>query len=567
MEKRWVIRETNMQAVSVLQDALGIHPVLCKLLVDRGIRTYDEAKLFFRPSLEHLHDPFLMKDMDKAVARIKAAFEQNERILIYGDYDVDGTTSVALMFLFLNPIYPNIDYYIPDRYKEGYGISQQGIDYAKENNCGLIIALDCGIKAIEQARYATEKGIDMVICDHHLPGEELPQVSALLDPHQPGCPYPYKYLSGCGIGFKLAQALAIGLEMPPESAYRLLDLTAISIASDIVPLTGENRVLAHFGLQKMNEDPVTGVKALMDVSEITAPMSISKIVFGLGPRINAAGRIDDARKAVRMLVSSTDSFAREHADVLQGHNMDRKEIDKQMTAEAIAMLEDDPLTPERVTNVLYNPEWHKGVVGIVASRVMDSYYKPTIMLTRSNGVIAGSARSVKGFDVHEALKQCEEHLEQFGGHMYAAGMTLLPEKLDAFRARFEEVVKDNISPEQLIPELEIDAEIGLEDVNRKFFNILRQFAPYGPENMPPLFITRNLTCNGRSKVVGNGHLKLDIRDNAGNRANGIAFMQAKHFPYVASRYPYDLAYYIEENHFRDRVSLQLNVKDLRAHTL
>ena len=564
MERRWVIKETDNNAVMQLQEALGIHPVLCKLLVDRGIDTYDKARYFFRPELEHLHDPFLMKDMDKAVDRIVAAMSAGERILIYGDYDVDGTTSVALMFLYLNPVYPNIDYYIPNRYKEGYGISMQGIDYASDNNCSLIIALDCGVKAIEQARYAAEKSIDMIICDHHLPGEELPEVVALLDPHQPGCAYPYKYLSGCGLGFKLAQALTLHQGWDMEHVYNLLDLVTVSIASDIVPITGENRVLAYYGLKKIDTNPILGLKALMEVSNLQAPMSISKIVFGLGPRINAAGRLDDARKAVRMLISSTDAFARDNADVLQTHNLDRKEIDKQITSEALEMLEHDPLTPERVTNVLFNPEWHKGVIGIVASRVMDQYYKPTVMLTRSNGVVAGSARSVKGFDVYEAISACSEYLEQFGGHMYAAGLTMAPEQVQPFRNKFEEVVKATILPEQLIPEIDIDAELQLSDINNKFYNILRQFAPFGPENMPPLFFTGQLTCNGRSKVVGNGHLKLDIRDKSRNRANGIAFQQATHFPYVHSGYPFDLAYYIEENHFNGQVSLQLNVKDIRA---
>ena len=567
MEKRWVVRKTDEQKVQALQEALNIHPVLCKLLVDRGIETFEDAKTFFRPSLDQLLDPFLMKDMDKAVARIKSAMDNRERILIYGDYDVDGTTSVSLMFLFLNPIYPNIDYYIPNRYTEGYGISTQGIDYAVENKCGLIIALDCGVKAVEQAKYATESGVDMIICDHHLPGEVIPDVVALLDPHQPGCDYPYKYLSGCGIGFKLAQGFTKYADLDPKGVLNLLDLVTVSIASDIVPLTGENRVLAHFGLQKINSDPLTGLQALMEVSDMRPPVTISKIVFGLGPRINAAGRLDDAKKAVRMLVASTPQFAQEHAGVLQGHNLDRKEIDKQITAEAIELLENNPLTPELVTNVLYNPDWHKGVIGIVASRVMDNFYKPTIMLTKSNGVLAGSARSVKGFDVYEALSECSEYLEQFGGHMYAAGMTMQPEQYEPFRNKFEEVVKKSIRPEQLIPEIEIDAELELSDINNKFYNILKQFAPFGPENMPPLFITSNLTCNGRSKVVGNGHLKLDIKDNNGNRANGIAFQQAAHYPYIASRYPYDLAYYVEENHFNGNVSLQLNVKDIRAHKL
>ncbi|HPE96499.1 MAG: single-stranded-DNA-specific exonuclease RecJ [Chitinophagales bacterium] len=565
MDKRWVIRESDAGAVHILQEALGIHPVLCKLLVDRGIDTYDKAKQFFRPQLSDLHNPFEMKGMREAVNRILRASEQGERILVYGDYDVDGTTSVALMFSFLNRFYPNIDYYIPDRYKEGYGISFQGIDYAEDNNCALIIALDCGIKAVEQVAYANSKGIDMIICDHHLPGDELPAAVAILDPHQPDCNYPYKYLSGCGIGFKLAQAITLEAGLDEDRALDLLDLVAVSIASDIVPITGENRVLAFYGLRKMDTNPTKGLKALMEISDVRPPLSISKIVFGLGPRINAAGRLDDARKAVRMLISSTDQFARNHAGDLQGHNMDRKEIDRSITAEALEMLDNDPLTPERVTNVLFNPAWHKGVIGIVASRIMDHYYKPTIMLTESNGVVAGSARSVKGYDVYEAISACGDLLEQFGGHMYAAGLTMKPENVEAFKDRFEKVVKSTIRPEQLIPEIEIDAVLNLKDITPGFYKILRQFAPFGPENLPPVFITEELTCNGRSKVVGNGHLKLDVRDRNRFRASGIAFQQGDHYPYVSSGYPFDLAYYLEENEFNGQTNLQLNVKDIRVH--
>ncbi len=560
-----MIRESDAGAVHILQEALGIHPVLCKLLVDRGIDTYDKAKQFFRPQLSDLHNPFEMKGMREAVNRILRASEQGERILVYGDYDVDGTTSVALMFSFLNRFYPNIDYYIPDRYKEGYGISFQGIDYAEDNNCALIIALDCGIKAVEQVAYANSKGIDMIICDHHLPGDELPAAVAILDPHQPDCNYPYKYLSGCGIGFKLAQAITLEAGLDEDRALDLLDLVAVSIASDIVPITGENRVLAFYGLRKMDTNPTKGLKALMEISDVRPPLSISKIVFGLGPRINAAGRLDDARKAVRMLISSTDQFARNHAGDLQGHNMDRKEIDRSITAEALEMLDNDPLTPERVTNVLFNPAWHKGVIGIVASRIMDHYYKPTIMLTESNGVVAGSARSVKGYDVYEAISACGDLLEQFGGHMYAAGLTMKPENVEAFKDRFEKVVKSTIRPEQLIPEIEIDAVLNLKDITPGFYKILRQFAPFGPENLPPVFITEELTCNGRSKVVGNGHLKLDVRDRNRFRASGIAFQQGDHYPYVSSGYPFDLAYYLEENEFNGQTNLQLNVKDIRVH--
>jgi single-stranded-DNA-specific exonuclease len=468
------------------------------------------------------------------------------------------------MFLFINRFYPNVDYYIPDRYKEGYGISNAGIDYAEENNCTLIIALDCGVKAVDKALYANEKKIDMIICDHHLPGEILPDVVALLDPHQDGCAYPYKYLSGCGIGFKLAQAITMQTDLDEERALDLLDLVAVSIASDIVPITGENRVLAYYGIEKLNTNPCKGLKALMDISDVRPPLTISKIVFNLGPRINAAGRLDDARKAVRMLISSTDDFARNHAGDLQVHNVDRKEIDKQITLQALEMLDNDPHTSERVSNVLFNPEWHKGVIGIVASRLMDTYYKPTIMLTQSNDVVSGSARSVKGFDVYEAISSCSELLTQFGGHMYAAGLTMPPENVEAFKEKFEGVVKASIKPEQLIPEIEIDAELELTDINNKFYSILKQFEPFGPQNMPPIFISRQLTCNGRSKVVGNGHLRLDIKDRNKNRAQGIAFQQGNHYSYISSGFPFDLTYYVEENDFNGHVNLQLNVKDIRT---
>ncbi|MFN3939492.1 MAG: single-stranded-DNA-specific exonuclease RecJ [Chitinophagales bacterium] len=557
------MKNTDVQKADALQRVLRIHPVLCRLLVQRGIDSYEKAKMFFRPELHQLHNPFLMKDMQKAVDRITQAMAANERILIYGDYDVDGTTAVSLVFTFLRKIYPNIDFYIPDRYKEGYGISFNGVDYARQQSCTLIIALDCGIKANDKIDYANRLGIDFIICDHHLPGEKIPEAFAILDPHQPGCNYPCKELSGCGIGFKLAQALASVLNIPESEVYPLLDLVVISIASDIVPIINENRIMAFYGLDILNKNPRPGIRALMKVSGIAPPVSVSNIVFGLGPRINAAGRLDDAKQAVRMLLSEAEIDAQDNADELQEHNNNRREIDKQITAEALAMLDSDPDTPNKKTTVLCSEAWHKGVIGIVASRVLDSYYRPTIMLTQSNGLITGSARSVKGFDIYEAIKECSDLLEQFGGHMYAAGVTLKPENLEAFKMKFEDVVSKRILPEQLIPELEIDAEIQLSDISPAFFNILKQFAPFGPENMYPVFMTNNVMSNGRTKLVGNGHLKLGLKDNRMYAADAIAWQQGDLYDKVSQNKPFGLCYTIEENIFNNNTTLQLNVRALR----
>lgn len=563
MQKRWVVKKAEEEKIDALKNELHIHPILCKLLVQRGIENYADAKLFFRPKLSDLHDPFLMKDMQKAIHRINTALINQEKILVYGDYDVDGTTSVALTFTFLKLFYEHVDYYIPNRYTEGYGISIQGIDYAKANNCTLVIALDCGIKAIDKMQYANSLGIDFIICDHHLPGAEIPEAIAVLDPHQKDCQYPYKELSGCGIGFKLIQAFAQHNNLPIETVTPFLDLVAISIASDIVPLTGENRILAYYGLQILNNNPRQGVKALIDVSGITGELTISNIVFGLGPRINAAGRLDDAKKAVEVLISNTHHTARYNADGLQDKNNDRKEIDKQITAEALFMLENDPDEKQKVTNVLYSETWHKGVVGIVASRVIDHYYKPTILLTKSHGMISGSARSIKGFDIHAALKECSSLLEQFGGHMFAAGLSLLPENLTAFQKMFDDVVRARILPEQLIPEIEIDSEIRLSDISPSFYKILKQFAPFGPDNMHPVFLTQQLKNNGRSKIVGDGHLKLGMKDKSFFNADGIAFQKGQFYPFVEQGNLFDICYAIEENNFNGAEKLQLNIKDIK----
>jgi len=565
MEKRWMMKDADDERVNSLQQELKVSHVICKLLVQRGIYTYDAAKHFFRPAIEHLHDPFLMKDMQKAINRINTAINNNERILIYGDYDVDGTTSVALAFSFFNSIYKNIDYYIPDRYKEGYGISIQGIDFAKETGCTLVIALDCGIKAVDKMEYANLQGVDFIICDHHIPGDIIPAAFAVLDPHQSDCNYPYKELSGCGIGFKLIQAYAIFHQIPIAQIIPYLDLVVVSIASDIVPLTGENRVLAHFGLTQLNTNPRPGLKALIKISGYEGPLNISTIVFGLGPKINAAGRMDDANKAVSMLIAETVEHATSGADELQVQNVDRKEVDKKITADALFTLQNDNTVGDSVTTVMWSPNWHKGVIGIVASRLLDHYYKPTILLTESNGMLFGSARSVKNFDIYEAIKACSDLLEQFGGHMYAAGLSMKPENFEAFKLRFDDVVRATIKPEQLVPEIEIDAALNLRDISSTFNNIIKQFAPFGPQNMDPIFMSGALLNNGRSKIVGDNHLKLGVKDSDFFNAEAIAFQKGAFYDAISNGARFDICYTIEENFYRNTTSLQLNVRDIKLN--
>jgi len=562
MQLRWKVKQADKEKVSALQKELKVHPVLCELLVQRGIETYEAAKKFFRPELSELHDPFLMKDMDKAVNRITEAISRNEKILIYGDYDVDGTTAVATVYLFLKEFYPNIEYYVPHRYTEGYGISFQGVDYAAENNFPLIIALDCGIKSNDKIDYANEKKIDFIICDHHNPGDEIPKAVAVLDPKRNDCPYPYKELSGCGIGFKLIQAFAQQNGMPPETCYRYLDLVCVSIGADIVPITGENRILAHYGLKKVNENPLPGLKKLMEASGKQGQMDITNVVFILAPRINAAGRMDDAKHAVRLLVSAdVDLDSGDHAEQLNKFNTDRKDLDKNITIHALDMLLNDTNLANRKSTVVFHPEWHKGVLGIVASRLTDTYYRPTIVLTQSDGKVTGSARSVKNFDLYEAVYECRDLLIQFGGHKYAAGLTMLPENVDAFRNRFDEVVRARITDEQLIPELEIDAEIELEDINPRFYGIIQQMAPYGPENMQPVFVTRGVKDSNWSKVVKDEHIKFSVKKNNSTVIDGIGFRLAPKFSLVKSG-TFDIAYNINENVWNDRVSLQMMVKDI-----
>lgn len=567
MQKRWTVRSYQPKQEALLQSSLRIHPLLCRLLVQRGMHTYDESRLFFRPTLADLHDPWLMKDMDKAVSRIEQAFFRREKILVFGDYDVDGTTAVATVYDFLHSFYDNIEFYIPHRYKEGYGISKQGIEYARDNEFTLIIALDCGIKAIDQIKWAADNGIDFIICDHHLPDAILPPAVAILNPKQYDCPYPYKELSGCGIGYKLISAFAQKKGLPDETVHRYLDLVATSIAADIVPMTGENRVMAFHGLKKVNSAPLPGIQALIELSGLKEELTISNLVFVIAPRVNAAGRMDDARKAVNLFVETDKDKAMEIAKVLHADNFDRKEIDGNITKEAVELLQNDLTLRDKKSTVLYKPDWHKGVVGIVASRLIDKYYyRPTVILTLSNDKVAGSARSVTGFNVYEAIHQCKDLLENYGGHFYAAGMTLKPENVEAFQQKFEQVVAKTINPDLLVPEIVIDTEIQLKDITPAFFNILRQFEPLGPENLRPVFLVRNVVDSGYSRLVKDEHIKFSVKQGRShNSLTGIGFYMSEKFHIVSSKQPFDMAFTIDENEWNGKMNLQLKVIDIRAH--
>ncbi|NTW31484.1 MAG: single-stranded-DNA-specific exonuclease RecJ [Bacteroidetes bacterium] len=586
MEKRWVIKEKgDALFVKSLSKELNISTVLSNLLVQRGIKTFEEAKAFFRPEISQLHDPFLMKDMDKAIVRIENAIKKNEKILVYGDYDVDGTSAVALVYSFFNKSAiggcksENIDFYIPDRYIEGYGISIIGIDYAVNNGFNLIIALDCGIKAVEQIQYAKEKGVEFIICDHHRPGEKIPEAVAVLDPKQSDCNYPFKELSGCGIGFKLIQAYSIKNNIPFSDLIQYLDLVVVSIASDIVPVTGENRILSYFGLKQINSNPRPGIEAILTFSAIkkldstmateekvfSRILNINDLVFLVGPRINAAGRIEDGRNAVKLLICEDATSAMEVALHINVNNTERRSLDTSITQLAIEMIQSDALHSDRKTTVVYSPEWHKGVVGIVASRLTENYYRPTIVLTQSNGLITGSARSVKDFDIYDAIDSCSDLLEHFGGHKYAAGLSFKPENLEAFRDKFEKVVSETITDEMLIPEVEIDAEIELTEISSKFFKILQQFAPFGPGNMCPVFLTKGLVDRGSARIVGTTHLRFSVIYPGiyNPEYNAIAFGQSHYFNDVISGKPFSLCYHIDENEWNGNVSLQLMVKDIK----
>jgi single-stranded-DNA-specific exonuclease len=566
MEKRWVVKpKTNEETVARLAEELKIDKILANLLVQRGVNTYEEAKKFFRPSLDDLHDPFLMKDMDKAIIRLEKAIKNKEKILVYGDYDVDGTTAVSLVYTFLKNHHSAIDFYIPDRYIEGYGISFLGIDFAKENDFSLIIALDCGIKANDKVDYANERGIDFIICDHHRPGDTLPNAVAVLDPKRADCSYPFDELCGCGVGFKLIQAYAQKNNIPFSELEQYLDLTAISIASDLVPIVGENRILCYFGLQQINKAPRKGIKAVLELANIKKEITINELVFTIGPRINAAGRLETGRNAVDLLISDNHDDAAESGKNINITNTERRSIDVTITQHALSMIEGNMELTTRKSTVLFCPDWHKGVVGIVASRLIEKYYRPTIVLTESNGKATGSARSVKDFDVYDAIEACSDLLEQFGGHKYAAGLTLKLENLAAFQQKFEEVVSSTIEDHMLVPEIEIDEEITLSDITPKFFRILNQFSPFGPGNMAPVFMSRNLVDKGAVRIVGNNHLKMDIESagKEGQAFSSIAFSQAKHFDDVLRKKTFSACYAIEENVFNGTTSLQLNVKDMK----
>lgn len=548
--------------------SLKISRPLSQLLVQRGIRTYKEAESFFRPTLDELHDPFLMKNMDVAVDRIRAAIDGGEKVLIYGDYDVDGTTAVALVYSFFKDHFRAIDYYIPDRYGEGYGISLKGIDYAVREGFSLIIALDCGIKAIDKVAYAREKGVEFIICDHHNPGDEVPDAAAVLDAKQAGCNYPYKELSGCGVGLKLVQAFLMKNKLPKEQAFEYLDLVVVSIASDIVPITGENRILAHYGLKKLNKNPSTGLSAILDVANIRKkPLDIEDIVFKIGPRINAAGRMESGRKSVDLLVCRKKDEACCHSKEIDRYNKKRRDIDFEITQEAIEMIRSNPALKAQQSTVLFNPDWNKGVIGIVASRLLDHFYKPTVILTQSNGLATGSARSVNGFDLYQAIESCADLLENFGGHKYAAGLTMKPQNVPLFKKRFEQFVKETIDPGQLIPVLEIDTLLKLQDIDDKFFRILKQFRPFGPENPNPVFLTENVVDNGDGRVVGNKgeHLRLNLiqEEHPFRVFPAIAFQRGRDYSRIRNGMPFDICYQLTENHYQGKVSLQIHILHLK----
>jgi single-stranded-DNA-specific exonuclease len=561
---RWTIKpKPSEDKIKHLAQALNVEDFVATLLVQRGIETFEDAKNFFRPSLDHLHNPYLMKDMEKAVARIELAIENQENILVFGDYDVDGTTAVSLVSSYLKSYYPNVATYIPDRYDEGYGISFKGIDFADDNGMSLIIALDCGIKSIDHVGYAKERNIDFIICDHHRPGSTLPNAVAVLDPKRDDCSYPYDELCGCGIGFKLIQALGLNRGQTIEDLTSYLDLVAAAIAADIVPMTGENRVLAYFGLQVINSDPRPGIKALVhQVKKQT--LDITDVVFIIAPRINAAGRIKHGNHAVELLTEFDFEQAQQFASEIEQYNSDRKDLDKQITKEALLQIEVNE-EKDRFTSVVYQENWHKGVIGIVASRLIENYYRPTLVFTKSGDKYAASARSVKGFDVYNALEACSQHLEQFGGHMYAAGMTLKEENYSIFKEAFEKQVQETIHPDMLIPEIEIDAEIDFADITPKLTRILKQFEPFGPQNMTPVFLTKNVKDTGYAKKLGaeDEHLKLFVKQNNSEGIPAIGFGLGNKMELTTNQKPFEAVYCIDENEWNGKISIQLRLKNIR----
>jgi single-stranded-DNA-specific exonuclease len=564
MTKRWKRLTAAEDKVTHLHEALNINTTICKILVQRGVDDFEKSKAFFRPQLDSLHDPYLMKDMAKAISRITAAFDKKEKILVFGDYDVDGTTSVACMYQFLCKIYDAalVEFYIPHRYREGYGVSKMGIDYAAENNFTLIISLDCGIKSVDLIAYAASLTIDFIVCDHHLPDEEIPVAAAILNPKQADCNYPYKELCGCGVGFKLITALAQRFGIDEEHYLCYLDLVATAIAADIVPITGENRILACHGLKRINSNPCVGIKALIKLGGIQTTLSINNVVFVIAPRVNAAGRMDDAKKAVQLFIEKDYDKALALAELLHNDNSDRKEADSTITEEALAVIESDVRLQNSKSTVVYKEHWHKGVVGIVASRLIETYYRPTVVLTRSGDVAAGSARSVTGFNLYEAIHACREHLLGYGGHFAAAGLSLLPEKVAAFSLQFEEVVSSTIDPQLLIPEIIIDAAISFKEITDSFYNIVHQMEPFGPENMRPVFIASHVMNTGYSKIVKELHIRFVLKQ--GNATlTGIGFNMADKFNLVESNQPLDIVFTIDKNEWNGQTSIQMKMIDIR----
>lgn len=562
MEKRWKLLSSDSNKSELLSKSLNINQNICKILVQRGLENFEENKKFFRPQLSDLYSPWLMKDMEKAVQRILNSFESQEKLLVFGDYDVDGTTSVASFFQFIQSIYSNVEFYIPHRYKEGYGVSKAGIDYAKEKNITLIISLDCGIKSYDLISYAKDLGIDFIVCDHHMPDDQIPPATAILNPKQVDCNYPFKELCGCGVGFKLMQAISEKLNLGESSYLAYLDLVALAIAADIVPIIDENRILAYYGLQKVNQNPNEGIKALLNLAASPKNISINNLVFIIAPRINAAGRMDDAKKAVELFIEKDYNKALKIAELLQSDNIDRKEADKNITEEALRLINENEHLIHKKTTVLYQEHWHKGVVGIVASRIIETYFRPTIILTKSGDVIAGSARSVPGFNLYESIHACNEHLLGYGGHFAAAGLTLLPDNLENFIEKFEEVVSNTIEPQMLIPEIIIDVEINFNEITHSFYNIISQMEPYGPENMRPVFISKNVTDFGYSKIVKEAHIKFVLKQN-NSVVNGIGFNLANKFPSIESKQPLDIVYTLDLNEYNGNSSIQIKVIDFK----
>lgn len=579
MDKRWILdKNTDYEVVKRLTSELNINEKLGSLLFARGVTNFEEAKHFFRPKLEDLHDPFLMKDMHQAVDRVLLAAEKHEKIMVYGDYDVDGTTAVSLLYSFLKVFYKNVEFYIPDRYNEGYGISYKGIDYAAENNVKLLIALDCGIKAVEKVDYATEKGVDIIIGDHHRPGDIIPAAVAVLDPKQDDCHYPFKELSGCGVGFKLAQAIAIKNNIPEEKVFELIDLVAVSIAADIVPMVGENRVLAYYGLKKINSNPRSGICSIFKSAGIlpvkdskyyfNKEITVNELVFSLGPRINAAGRIQDATDSVRLLISTNTEYAEKLGAQIDQLNSTRRDLDTNITKEAIEQIEHNLINNNKKTTVVYNPEWHKGVIGIVASRLIERFYKPTIVFTKTGDMVTGSARSIKKFDIYDAIDDSSDILEHFGGHTFAAGLALKVDKLEDFKNAFEDYAQKHLTDDMMIPEIHIDEELDVSDITFGFFKILKQFAPFGPGNMSPLFQSNNVIDSGYAKIVGkNGqkHLKFSAVQTTkrGAPVPAIGFNLGHHYEKIKQGIPFSICYHIDENTWQGNTTLQLRVMDIK----